>query len=134
MNSKSLNYYTIVLIVITLIFISTIIKAFIDLHPLRFIFIILFAIGLIVGYFRYLMRVRKEQAKSSNWFKKIVFVLLFVLIYVSIKGTIKEVIITEVSTQDYGVVIAFFFLGLFIAYYGFYSYHLWKFNKLNKVD
>lgn len=48
-----------------IIFLSTMIKVFFDVHPLRFIFIILFVIGLIVGYFRYVMCSNNEQLNKE---------------------------------------------------------------------
>lgn len=61
-------------------------------------------------------------------------VLVFIFIYVGIKESIKQFVGSEVSSQDYGVVIAFFFLGLFITYYGLYAVYIWKSQKTNNEN
>lgn len=134
MKTNSIYYYIIVWLVLFIIFISTIIKVFVDAHPLKYIFIILFVIGLIVGYFRYMMRIKKDQAKSAGTYNKLMIVLVFIFIYVGIKESIKQFVGSEVSSQDYGIVIAFFFLGLFITYYGLYPIYIWKSHSTKNDD
>ncbi|RUL54031.1 hypothetical protein [Lysinibacillus antri] len=129
MKSYSLNYYITVWLILFVIFVSTIIKVFIDVHPLRFIFIVLFVIGLLVGYFRYIMRLKKDSLKEGNKLKRFGLLLFFILIYMVIKTSVSEFVSSEVSSQDYGVVLAFFILGLFISYYALYSINLLKVRK-----
>ncbi|TSI02581.1 hypothetical protein [Lysinibacillus sp. BW-2-10] len=129
MKSYSLNYYITVWLILFVIFVSTIIKVFIDVHPLRFIFIVLFVIGLLVGYFRYIMRLKKDSLKEGNKLKRFGLLLFFILIYMAIKTSVSEFVSSEVSSQDYGVVLAFFILGLFISYYALYSINLLKVRK-----
>lgn len=61
-------------------------------------------------------------------------VLVFIFIYVGIKESIKQFVGSEVSSQDYGIVIAFFFLGLFITYYGLYPIYIWKSHSTKNDD
>lgn len=104
----------------------TIIKAFIDQHPLRGLFLILFFVGSSIGYFRYWMRVKGKEMQRERKFLRYGFLLLFIIAYMVIKYGVRTLVSHEVSSQDYGIVIAFFILGLFIAYYGLYSFYLWR--------
>jgi len=126
MRSYSLRYYIMVWMVLFVIFVSTIIKVFVDHHPLRFVFIAFFLVGLLVGYFRYVMRRKSKEMRDTSKFKRYGIILLFILIYMMIKTEVSQFITSELSGQDYGVVFAFFILGLFISYYGFYSFYLWN--------
>ncbi len=128
----SLNYYIIIWFVFFVIFASTIIKVFIDSHPLRLVFILLFTIGLFVGYFRYIMRKKSNEIKEKGKFQRFGLLLVFILIYTVIKTEVSKFVSGEVSSQDYGVVFAFFILGLFISYYGLYSLYLWKVRKMGE--
>lgn len=134
MKSFSLNYYITIWFVLFIISISTIIKVFIDNHPLRFIFVLLFIVGLFVGYFRYLMRKKRDAIKQRSKYQRIGILLLFILIYMGIKTGVREFVSSEVSSQDYGIVLAFFILGLFISYYALYSLYLWKLRKMEKAE
>lgn len=95
MKTNSIYYYIIVWLVLFIIFISTIIKVFVDAHPLKYIFIILFVIGLIVGYFRYMMRIKKDQAKSAGTYNKLMIVLVFIFIYVGIKDLLNNLLVAK---------------------------------------
>lgn len=134
MKSFSLNYYITIWFVLFIISISTIIKVFVDNHPLRFIFVLLFIVGLFVGYFRYLMRKKRDAIKQRSKYQRIGILLLFILIYMGIKTGVREFVSSEVSSQDYGIVLAFFILGLFISYYALYSLYLWKLRKMEKAE
>jgi len=129
MKSFSLNYYIITWLILLVISVSTIIKLFVDDHPLRFIFVLLFIIGLFVGYFRYLMRKKRDSIKQKSKYQGFGLLLLFILIYMGIKTGIREFVSSKVSSQDYGIVFAFFILGLFISYYALYSFYLWNLRK-----
>ncbi|MFP3919876.1 hypothetical protein U5N28_18895 [Lysinibacillus telephonicus] len=134
MKSYSLNYYIIICSVLFIISISTIIKVFVDNHPLKFIFVLLFIVGLFVGYFRYLMRKKRDAVKQRSKYQRFGILLLFILIYMGIKTGVREFVSSEVSSQDYGIVLAFFILGLFISYYALYSFYLWNLRKMEKIE
>lgn len=104
-------------------------KVFTDDHPLRFSFVLLFFVGLIVGYFRYLMRKKKDAIKQKSKYQRLGIILLFILVYMGIKTGVREFVSSEISSQDYGVVLAFFILGLLLSYYGLYSFYLWNLRK-----
>lgn len=118
--------------VLFVVFTSTIIKVFIDHHPLRLSFILLFIVGLFVGYLRYIMRKKRNEIRERGKFQRFGILLLFILIYMAIKTEVSKFVSGEVSSQDYGVVFAFFILGLFISYYGLYSFYLWKLRKIEE--
>lgn len=109
--------------------IPTIAKTFIDVHPLRYLFVVIFVIGIIVGYLRYLMKLKKESMQNKSKWLRYGFVLLFVLAYMAIRYGVRTVVSYEVSGDDYGIVMAFFILGLFISYYGLNLVQLWKAKK-----
>ncbi|WP_346235083.1 hypothetical protein MKY04_20875 [Lysinibacillus telephonicus] len=134
MKSYSLNYYIIICSVLFIISISTLIKVFVDNHPLKFIFVLLFIVGLFVGYFRYLMRKKRDAVKQRSKYQRFGILLLFILIYMGIKTGVREFVSSEVSSQDYGIVLAFFILGLFISYYALYSFYLWNLRKMEKIE
>ena len=129
MKTYSFYFYTLVWLLLFALSVTTIRKVFVDEHPLRFIFILLFIVGLIVGCFRYLMRKKREAIKQRSKYLRIGILLSFILIYVGIKTGVREFISSEVSSQDYGIVLAFFILGLFMSYYALYAYYLWNLRK-----
>lgn len=131
MRKRSVYYYLAALIILLGITIPTIIKVFIDQHPLRYLFLIILIIGLSVGVFRYIMKLKRKQMSEQSKIKKYGILLLFILAYMLLKYGIKAMVSYEVSSQDYGIVMAFFFLGLFICYYGLYLLHLWKHKNQN---
>lgn len=129
MKSYSFNYYITIWFVLFVISVSTIIKVFVDHHTLRFIFVFLFLLGLLVGYVRYLMRKKSDDLKQRSKLLRFGVLLLFILFYMAIKNGVNKFVSGELSSQDYGVALAFFFLGLFISYYGLYSIYLWNSRK-----
>ncbi|WP_201265909.1 hypothetical protein [Brevibacillus brevis] len=73
-----------------------------------------------------MMKVKSENMQHQSKWYKYGFILAFALIYMAIKYGVKAVVGYEAASEDYGTVIAFFFLGLFIAYYGLYLRYLRK--------
>jgi len=73
-----------------------------------------------------------EIMKETRRLKKNGVILLFVLIYMMIKSEVKQFMSSGLSGEDYGIVLAYFILGLFISYYGLYSLYLWKSRKTEK--
>lgn len=132
MKNRSIYFYITAFIILLGIASLTMIKVFVDHHPLSYLFLVLFIVGLFVGTFRYLMKVKRKETESKSPLKRYGFLLLLIFGYISIKYGIKTFVSDEVAGQDYGVVIAFFVLGLFITYYGLYSLHLWKIKKHEK--
>ncbi|UIO43027.1 hypothetical protein LOY85_02395 [Brevibacillus brevis] len=126
MDKRSIHFYVIALFVLLAMSLVTFIKVFDQSHYLRYLFVAIFFVGLIVGYVRYLMKVKSENMKDQSKWYRYGFLLAFALIYMAIKYGVKAVVGYEASSEDYGTVIAFFFLGLFITYYGFYSRYLRK--------
>ncbi|WP_263071837.1 hypothetical protein [Perspicuibacillus lycopersici] len=129
MKSYSLSFYIIAWLILFVLSVTTVIEVFVSQHPLRFIFIILFIIGLIVGYFRYLMQKKRESIKNKNKYQRFGILIFFILLYIGMKAGIRIFVGREVSSQDYGIVLAFFILGLFMSYFAFYSYYLWNVRK-----
>ncbi|KKX52622.1 MULTISPECIES: hypothetical protein [Brevibacillus] len=129
MNNRSINFYIIAVLILLACAIPTIAKTFIDVHPLRYLFVVIFVIGIIVGYLRYLMKLKKESMQNKSKWLRYGFVLLFVLAYMAIRYGVRTVVSYEVSGDDYGIVMAFFILGLFISYYGLNLVQLWKAKK-----
>lgn len=126
LDKRSIHFYVIALFVLLAMSLLTFIKVFVHSHYLRYLFVAIFFVGLIVGYVRYLMKVKSENMKHQSKWYRYGFLLAFALIYMAIKYGVKAVVGYEASSEDYGTVIAFFFLGLFITYYGFYSRYLRK--------
>lgn len=126
LDKRSIHFYVIALFVLLAMSLVTFIKVFDQSHYLRYLFVAIFFAGLIVGYVRYWMKVKSENMQHQSKWYRYGFLLAFALIYMAIKYGVKAVVGYEASSEDYGIVIAFFFLGLFISYYGFYSRYLRK--------
>ncbi|CAH0120491.1 MULTISPECIES: hypothetical protein [unclassified Paenibacillus] len=128
MRNRSIYYYGLVFSILCIVFLATTVKALADRQPLFYFFMLIFVIGLLVGYFRYYVRVKRKEMADRNKWQKYGLLLLFIAIYAVIRYGVRELISNEVSGQDYGIVLAFFILGLFISYFGCYSFYLWKRN------
>ncbi|WP_134684520.1 hypothetical protein [Brevibacillus migulae] len=118
MRQRSTTFYLVACLIMGIMAVTTLIKVFADHHPLRFLFTLLYVIGLAFGYFRYVLHSKtKEMQQHSKWLKY-GLILLFAATYAALKYGIKTWLSYEVSSQDYGTVFAFFILGLFLSYYG----------------
>ncbi|MEJ8548121.1 hypothetical protein [Brevibacillus borstelensis] len=126
MQNRSLGFYLIAAVILLVFAVSTLFKTFIDIHPLRYLFVAILLIGAIVGYFRYFMKMKRKEMEQKSKLLRYGVLLLFILAYMAIRYGVQTFVSYEVSSQDYGVVMAFFILGLFISYYGLYALYLWR--------
>lgn len=126
MRSRSLYYYAVVCFVLIAITVVTLVKSFGDGHPLRYLFLIIFFIGMAVGYFRYWMKIKRMEMKEKGKLLQYGMLVFFIAVYAGIRYGVRSLISYEVSGQDYGIVLAFFILGLFVCYYGLYASFLRK--------
>lgn len=122
--NRSISYYRTAFFILLAVAVITLIKTFLDVHPLRVLFLVIFVGGLGIGWFRYKMKIVNEKMQEKNKLHRYGLLLLFLVIYLLIKYGVRSFISIEVTSQDYGIVLAFFILGVFICYYGLFSLHL----------
>jgi len=121
LTQRSTTFYRTSFVILSLMSCTTLIKVFVDNHPLRYLFAVIFLIGLGIGYLRYVGKRKREEMQQRKKWLGYGLILLFAAVYMAIKHGIKTWLSYEVSSQDYGTVFAFFILGLFSTYYGLLS-------------
>jgi len=121
LTQRSTTFYRTSFVILSLMSCTTLIKVFVDNHPLRYLFAVIFLIGLGIGYLRYVGKRKREEMQQRKKWLGYGLILLFAAVYMAIKHGIKTWLSYEVSNQDYGTVFAFFILGLFSTYYGLLS-------------
>jgi hypothetical protein len=126
LKDRTHTYYLMVVLLLLLLAIPKIINSFLAEHPLRFLYLTIFSIGLFAGYLRYALTVKRKDMRRRLSFQKYGIFLLFILAYVILKAVVRRFFDFQVPNSDYIVLMAIFALGLFITNYGFYSAYLWK--------
>lgn len=127
LRNLSLYYYTAVCTGLTILLTVTVAKIFTVSHPLRYVFVALLCIGLVPGYLRYRVKVYKK-ADEGRAVRRYGVLLVLIAVYVALRYLVRNFARHEISGDDYGIAMGFFILGLFVAYYGLSTFHLWKYR------